>query len=489
MRWGLTLLGVLLPLTFPFGSTASAQAVSGDGTASRKGGGQCAYTGWAGDGCAGADGSFLIAAHYGAASFAAFATQSGQRWSGGAHPWNWNSPGIDYPVGPPAGLVLADPATAVLPEGCVYQPTGSAAHGPVVYCSTGAVNPTLSGLNFGLHGCVQFMATHNVEGTLTIQNSYFRNGPNCSVTFGSLIRVISGNMNVVLNNDLIDEAYPEYTTPLISTVAINTVSSSFTVTNTAVINASQRPLSGSSTGPVLIQNSVFVGMNLASTTNTGEHGEIFELDSNLINPLYSQIQYINNVVVIPAATNSAVTTPFYSAGTQPTFIHIDQFTVSHNVSVINTIDGVPRTAALNIRGVVSGNLMTVYPGYEGEITPRAAIVGLPAGVNPTAATILTQLGPRQYQLSGAVNSGRFAGARTMVITTSAALVELGHAGSYGTVTIEDNFVDPTGALSCIQHRDGPISAAQIDGNVSLVTGTAVSGFGYGQDGARCGPLF
>ena len=138
----------------------------------------CPYQGWSGDGCATENGSFLVAPHFGVASFFAAAAQSGESWASGNHPWNWNSPGIDYGVGPAAGTQMADPATARLPTGCVYQPTGSLRQGPQVYCDLGAVNPTFNSYDFGLHGCVVLMATHRVLGTLTISNSNFHNGPN-----------------------------------------------------------------------------------------------------------------------------------------------------------------------------------------------------------------------------------------------------------------------------------------------------------------------
>ncbi len=77
----------------------------------------------------------------------------------------------------------------------------------------------------------------------------------------------------------------------------------------------------------------------------------------------------------------------------------------------------------------------------------------------------------------------------MRATTSAALAEFSYAAAYQNVVITNNFVDPTGAFSCVRQISSPILNLTMSGNQSLVTGAAISGMGYKASGATCGPLF
>jgi hypothetical protein len=392
---------------------------------------------------------------------------------------------VDYGVGPAAGAVLADPATAPLPPGCIYRPTGSVAHGPELYCGKGAVSPTLDRLDFSLHGCVVFLADGNVTGLVTLSNSNFRNGPNCSVAQGFLIKV-EGNAGLTLQNDLIDEAWPTFSTPMVSTVVVNTVSGPLTVRETAIVNASQRPMGGTSWGPLDVENSVFVGFTLSSTGNTGQHGEIYEQGSPVYQATYPSIVYKNNVVVIPAATAMVISAPFFPNGLNGKLDVISNFVADHNVVATNWAGGAGATQATGISGSVAGQVMTVLPGYKGAISVGTTVMRLPGN---SMATIRSQLNATQFSLSGTPVPGAFSGANTSRVTTAAALAEMSYAALYANVTITNNFVDPTGAFSCVQRINSPIGVLTMSGNQSLVTGTPIAGMGYKAAGATCGPLF
>lgn len=448
--------------------------------------GECPYRGWRGDGCPGAGGSFFIAPYFHATSFYVFAAQSGQNWAGGPHPWTWNSPGVDYGIGPPAGLRLRDPAMARLPDGCVYLAAGSLAHGALVRCGRGAVNPVLSGLDFSLHGCTVFEADSYVAGVVTLANSRFRNGPNCSIRFGYLIKIISGEAGLTLDNDLIDEAYPEFTTPLVAAVVVNTGTSALTVKRTAILNASSRPMSGTSSGPIDVEDSVFVGMTLASFANTGQHGELFEMGSRTIGVTYPSIVYRNIVVVIPGTTAMTITAPFYPNGLRDKQHVIDRFVADHNVVVTNYAGGRSATVASDIDGWVEGNTLHVDKGFLGAISVGSSIVGLPAFGR---ATILRRIDENSFALSGTPPPGRFAHANTLRATTAAALAELTLAKTYRDAQITSNYVDPTGALSCIQMLYSHADSLTISDNRSLVTSEAIKNLGYRAQGASCPPLF
>ncbi len=447
----------------------------------------CAYTGWAGDGCATATGAFLVAPYYKSADFATLAMQSGQKWAHGRHPWKWNAPGIDYGIGPPAGLALADPATARLPAGCMFRPNGGPAHGPELHCGRGAVNPVLSGIDFSLHGCTVFQADANVVGGVTLRNSRFVNGPNCNVRFGYLIKMMGGAVGLTLENDLIDEVYPRYDQPFVGTVVVNTTGQApLTVRYTAILNAGQRPINGTVGGPISMEHNVFMGFVLGSYANTGEHGEILELGNPDDGAVYPSVVYRNNVVVIPASTAMTVTAPFYPNGLNGKHHVINRFVADHNVIVTNLAGGVSASTASEVEGTVEGAVMTVKPGHRGGLSPGVTIVGLGAHGR---ATIVKQLDREHFLLSGAPAQGAFAGGKTVRATTGVAIAQMSYAAGYRSVAITNNYVDPTGAFSCIQNVGTVIDKLDISGNVSLVTGGPIEGMGYKAAGATCPPLF
>jgi hypothetical protein len=447
--------------------------------------GGCAYSGWSSDGCTANSGTFLIAPYYGAPNFYAFAAQSGQTWNGGGHPWNWNSPGIDYAVGPLPGVVLADPASTALPVGCSYQPTGSTLGGPRVYCKN-ASSPTFNGFDFSLHGCTPLVFAGITTGTISVQNSRFVSGPNCNVYNGSLLDVSTGVAGLMLKNDLFDEAFNSSSALFASTIFINTPTANVIVKYTAILNTSSRPISIATSGSVNIQDSVFVGFTLGSTANTGQHGELVERGTTIYQANIPLDSYVNNVIVIPASTNGVVTAPIYPNGVANKLDQIDSFVADHNVIITNFAGGTGATVATGVQGTVAGNVMTVSTMASGAISPQSTIVGLAKGA---AATVLSQIDSADYLLSGAAPAGAFSNGNTFRLTTSAAIAEMSYAALYANVTVTNNFVDPTGAQACILDLGSAIGAFVITGNQSLVTGTPVNGIGAKGSGATCPPLY
>lgn len=95
---------------------------------------------------------------------------------------NYNSAGIDYPVGYDTTLTLSDPTAGGLPAGCAFA-------GSTVTCSTGS--PVLNGWNFTTH------STHLVVsgGTPTITNNKF----NCISTQLDELHVSGGSPIIRFN--------------------------------------------------------------------------------------------------------------------------------------------------------------------------------------------------------------------------------------------------------------------------------------------------
>jgi hypothetical protein len=201
--------------------------------------------------------------------------------------------------------------------------------------------------------------------------------------------------------------------------------------------------------------------------------------------VYPAVVYRNNVVVIPSTTAMAVTATFYPNGLTGKHHVVERFVADHNVIVTNLAGGVTTKTANDIAGVVDGSVLSLRPGSRVVLSPGVTILGL---AQHGRATIVKQIDDNHYLLSGAPAQGEFAGGRTVKVTTSAAIAEMTMA-TYRSVTISKNYVDPTGAFSCVQSLGAAIEHLDMSGNVSLVTGGAIEGVGYKSAGASCPPLF
>lgn len=122
-------------------------------------------------------------------SFSSYAQQSGQTWTN-AHPWNWNSCGVDYACGyytPTARLT--DPSVSP-PRGCTFNSAGGTSGGPIVTCAA-TQNLSIVGYDFSLHSCVPLDIKSGQTGMVTIKDDRFAEGANCKsnspATIGSYL--------------------------------------------------------------------------------------------------------------------------------------------------------------------------------------------------------------------------------------------------------------------------------------------------------------
>jgi len=451
------------------------------------------------DGCttAPANGSFIVAP-----SFAAYARQSHQSWVNN-HPWAWNAAGVDYPVGYSRNVVLQDPATATLPPGCAYLPTGGFAGGPKVYCDrlanrTGVVSPTIQNMDFSLHGCTVLEFTSNVSGTITVANNNFKNGPNCAVNNGYLIKTNQGSANLLLEYNQIDGDAAHYPAPLASTIIAASTTGSVTLMYNAIVNSPQRPMSTSTTGNVLLKSNYVEGWTLIPTLL--EHGGVLE-QTTPAGAHVASVTYAYNTTLVPASAPVGTTTAAFTLSGRPGgHVYFGSSTVDHNVVVTNLSGGVKGAAT------TSGALAYINWGTYGTVTITNNYV------DPTGSMTCIQSIGGGYFVTGSISGNTltvssvgtgalYAGAifRTLATGMATAVIR-----PYG--TIDPATGQPTtgrggpgtyvlsGSPQHVSFTVGntqtsPIASRNVGGNYSLVTGAPIIGTGGTGNGGTCPPLF
>ena len=451
------------------------------------------------DGCANApaNGSFILSTPFGP-----YARQSGQKWVND-HPWPWNAPGVDYPVGYSRNVTLQDPATASLPVGCAFQTTGSPGHGPRVFCDrkpdhTGVVSPTIQYIDFSLHGCTVLEFSSFVTGTITVANNNFKNGPNCAVAKGYLIKTNQGSANLFLEYNQIDGDAVHFPAPLVSTIEDNSTTGYLTMIYNAIVNSSQRPASTSTSGNIVDKYNYIAAWNLYNQVL--EHGEII-LQQPSAHAAVNSVVHAFNTTVIPAAeVANSTTATFALSGTPGAFTNYGTSTVDHNVVVTNLSGGVAGAHT------TSAALAYVNWGMFGVLNITNNYV------DPTGAISCTQnVGGAQKVVGGisgntvrvtSVGAGAvYAGA---VFQTRNSLPSRTVLMPYG--TIDPMTGQPTtgrggpgtyvlsGAPQVITFTAGatetsPVGHVNVGGNYSLVTGAPIIGVGSTFNGATCPPLY
>lgn len=174
-------LTVILAALFAIATAAPAQTVQGSLQGSSGGaagtGGSCPQP--VDNGCAAAPqpASFKFAS---AAAFGSHARQSGQTWSGGDHPENFNLPAVDYGVGTHGTLTNASAIHSTIPD-CTFTAGGGSGGGPIVQCGATS-NLDIEGFDFtnGGTNCTPLDIAANQSGTVTIKNNKWVDGVGCS---------------------------------------------------------------------------------------------------------------------------------------------------------------------------------------------------------------------------------------------------------------------------------------------------------------------
>ncbi len=433
----------------------------------------CPYKGWPGDGCKSATGGFLIASYAGAASFYDYAAQSGQHWAGGGHPWRWNSPGIDYGVGPDKTVELEDPAKATLPAGCAYEAVAPPGKGGIVRCGAPANDPVLAGLDLGLRGCIPVIVEVSVTGALTIVNSHLANGANCNE---GMIRLADGAAGLILRGVLLNGDYTHFAGPEV--VVGGNRQGPFVMVYSVSLDTGPLPISGELIGPHDVENSVSIGSDIVTTDPKGLAGQYCDWGCPADPRPYPLFIFRNNVTVI-STTGRVIALP---AQPLPAMSLGESFQGDHNIMVFNHTGGETLTYARHLEGEIAGNRLTLTSGKIGVIPFGADIVGLPGG---DTAVVLATLGANEFAIAGVHPPGRFTGATVTLQSTMAALTRVAYEQSFQSVVVNENYFDLTGAYSCVKDFGATADAKLAMFNYNLVTGAGIKGFGRRGDADLC----
>ncbi|MDB5482509.1 MAG: hypothetical protein JWO83_3562 [Caulobacteraceae bacterium] len=360
------------------------------------------------------------------------ALQSGQRWPS-AHPWPWNAPGIDYPVGYDTTITLQDPAKAMvgtgngkLPKECSYIPNPSTAStgGKRVYCAASTGPITISGFDFSLHGCVALQFASNFTQAATVVNNKFVNGPNCSINNASLVNVANASSFTFKNNVVIGNGATSISS---MTVILDNAKTGVALDEYNYYHGAPGRIFSSNRMSVTNAYNFIEGVN--TTANTGLHGEVG------IAPGQDGASYANSYNVVVFDSNSQQnTTAFYMTSN----FTMHYASADHNVIVSN---------------LVGANTAGSAGGMSGESVASASAPMTRSLVNPASV--------------------------------SALLAEMNKT-VYGTLVVADNYGDPSGSLSCIYLQKGAtINTLKLYGNVSLVTGKPMNAIGAPSAQAGC----
>lgn len=316
------------------------------------------------------------------ANFGLYAIQDGQPSFLPSHPMPWNVAGWDYAVGYPS-MVLQDPATAVLPAGCIYTPTGSPGNGPLVKCSATA-GVRVSGFDFSLHHCTVLEISSSVTGTVEISNDNFQNGRKCAVANGYLVKIDSGS-TATLNvwNNVFDGNYPAFTASLVGTFEDNRTSGTGTFLYNAFINSPSRPINGSSTGDLDIAFNYFDGW----VFTPGEHGEV----AGYFVPANSTMQnttYQFNTVLTPSnAPASSGTTSFYiSSGRANGAMYVNS--IVNNNTIVTNLNNVSVTIASSVATLGYGTYVN-FTATQNYVDPTGSYYCFQSGGSPVANVIFS----------------------------------------------------------------------------------------------------
>ncbi|MDB5482504.1 MAG: hypothetical protein JWO83_3557 [Caulobacteraceae bacterium] len=280
------------------------------------------------------------------------ALQSGQTWTS-AHPWPWDAPGIDYPVGYDTTIALQDPAKAAvgtgvgqLPPACRYisNPNFPNTGGMRVYCGP-AASITIAGFDFSLHGCIALQFASNFTGTAIVTNNKFSNGPNCSINNGSMVNVASATSFTFKNNVVLGNGAT--VSNGMTLILDNAKTGSATNEYNYYYDAPNRVFTSNRMNVSNLYNYIS-GLN--TKVGTGLHGEVG------IAPGQSGATYTNSFNVVMFDTSSQLnTTSFYMTST----LGFQLASADHNVIVSNKTMA-SGTSAANVSALLAEMNPTFY---------------------------------------------------------------------------------------------------------------------------------
>ncbi len=373
------------------------------------------------DGCPGAPvgGNFQVSNF-----FTSYAAQSSQTYA--TRP-PWNVAGVDYPVGiPAASLPLKDPTTASLPAHCSY----SSGIVTVVCQNDSGAGVTFDGYDFSLHNCVNLQFNGTVTGPVVIKNSNFAFGSACQTRNPYYLLELNGS-SITIENNYFDGGGAAWGKDGSGNVGV------------AIISASVSTLNGSMT----VEYNAFL------------HGP-------------GRFISYNTCVGTAPTTCGDFTWEFnYGEGMiYQSFAEHGEMTFSNFGSAAMNAGDVQSNAIFSYSTWLEP-LITGITGAAGSTSMIAPFVG--AGAGPYTNTITNTQVDHNTEVANS-NSEMSAS-----VTVSTLGVWLAY-GYFTSVTIENNYLDPTGSYYCFSQPSGGngqgVGSATFLGNIDLLDGSAWNKF-------------
>jgi hypothetical protein len=378
------------------------------------------------DGCAGAQ----ARGSFKQSDLYIVSVSAGQTWTS-HHPPPFNVPGIDYPVGYDTALTLKDPKNdaGLLPTGCIYEAVGTQNSGPEVLCDrVGGVN-AVSPTFIGW----DFSGAIGGEGCVWVHHTTRSSG-----TFTFLNNKFQANGACVVNNGSL------------MSFEVGTV------------------------GDFIFMFNEVDGNFPTVSPGSGQMGTM--ISHGNVGSATIKYNYIHDVPVRPFG------------GTNTDAAVVGQFNVINGYGLQSTgLHG----ALDEILMPAGSTLGSVQWSYNLSIYPAAAASGNTTAFSFLSAHTPTPWGGVQYasiQLDHNISvTNPQPGGGSVV---SQALSYIQYFKKVGTVTIQDNWVDPSGALGCSDNLGGAFSMTGfIDNNGGGSAGTTLNVTSIPNGGVWPGAVF
>ena len=404
------------------------------------------------DGCAaaGAGGS------YQQASFFTTAPQSGQHYK--VRP-SWNVAGVDYAVGYDTSLHLKDPATAALPTGCAYLPSGRSgiSRYPTVDCS-GAAGFVLNGWDFSgasstgtAAGGILLMLEANLGGTCAISNNRFAYGPNHhNNVYGPspLIFATSSTSGCSVDaehNDF-NGGWPTYGDD--QSIILNNFGASAVYQYNAFHDAPARALTTGGRGCPSLKWRYNIVANVGMVPYNDNHGEEWA-DFVGANCALDHLNSDFNTLLVSAAVGPVQGGPIQAVRNYGTLAAL-VFSTTTNLSAGNTIQvsGITPAAFNGIFTVTRVSGRNVYYTYAGGAYQAGAPTVNTAGQWTSPFFLSSGAGLNDSIGSATVNNNTSSGngfaGQPKWAQTQSAILNIGYA-AITALEVKDNFADCTGS--------------------------------------------
>jgi hypothetical protein len=455
----------------------------------------CQYGSTYPDGCSGAPAANSNTIQY-QNFFTSYAPQSGQNYGSTRPPWN--VAGVDYPVGISASSTaagLCDPLSSTNPTGSACNPTGTtpslaslgagcsfnSGNGTAV-CQNSSANLVLNGWDFSLHNCVHFQTNPNFTGNITIENSKFAYGSNCSGD--DYLLSLNGGSSLTLLNDSFNGngvSWIEANSSANTIISWNTATGPITAEYNYFEHAPARFYASGSTGNLLFEYNYFEGLSAVSIFQATFSGTTMNVNSFLSGtlPIANGYYLFDGGAVQMANTRICNNTICTQSGTGTGGLGTYSISQSFNLGTtsLGTSPGLHGDPILdNFGGSVSPCTSNCTQGsftfaYNTILAPNnwgggTAGITLYEGVTGTTISTLNVN-------NNTVVANRTAGASgNGAVTFSTVGVQIAYV-DVTTANINQNYLDPTGSFFC-NSSESTISTLNFSGNVNLTDGSAVT---------------